>query len=238
MGLVVGALIAAGAVLAFRGTRRAMRAVPPVAPRLREQLAVVAANRPFRRLLVIVTVQSAATGAMLAGAAYVARLVLRDPAATSALVIAFTTPAILLLPVLVGVGGRIDKRRGVLVSSVAFVLAGLAWLAVPEAAPLPVVLAIGVALGAANAVQDTFVLAILPDCIAADTARTGRRLRGRVRRRVQRRPGPGLRRRPAALRPGPGAGRLPVLRHRHPRPPVRRARSPRSSSASPSSPPR
>ena len=178
MGLVIGALVAAGAVLAFCGTRQAMRAVPRVAPRLREQLAVVSANRPFRRLLVIVTVQSAATGAMLAGAAYVARLVLRDPAATSALVIAFTAPAILLLPVLVGVGGRIDKRRGVLVSSVAFVLAGLAWLAVPEAAPLGVVLAIGVALGAANAVQDTFVLAILPDCIAADTARTGRRYAG------------------------------------------------------------
>jgi Na+/melibiose symporter-like transporter len=178
MGLVIGALIAAGAVLAFCGTRRAMRAVPPSAPPLREQLAVVAANRPFRRLLVIVTVQSTATGAMLAGAAYVSRLVLRDPAATSALVIAFTAPALLLLPVLVGVGGRIDKRRGVLVSSVAFVLAGGAWLAVPLPAPLPVVLAIGVALGAANAVQDTFVLAILPDCIAADTARTGRRYAG------------------------------------------------------------
>jgi glycoside/pentoside/hexuronide:cation symporter, GPH family len=37
---------------------------------------------------------------------------------------------------------------------------------------------IGVALGAANAVQDTFVLAILPDCIAAETARTGRRHAG------------------------------------------------------------
>ena len=178
MGFVVGALIVVGAVTAFRGTRAAMRPVPPAAPRLREQLAVAAANRPFRRLLVIVTVQSAATGAMLAGAAYVARLVLRDPAATSALVIAFTVPAILLLPVLVGVGGRIDKRRGVLVSSVVFVLAGLAWLLVPEAAPLPVVLAIGVALGAANAVQDTFVLAILPDCISAATARTGRRYAG------------------------------------------------------------
>jgi glycoside/pentoside/hexuronide:cation symporter, GPH family len=49
---------------------------------------------------------------------------------------------------------------------------------VPEATPLPVVLAIGVALGAANAVQDTFVLAILPDCIAAETVRTGRRHAG------------------------------------------------------------
>jgi Na+/melibiose symporter-like transporter len=178
MGLVVGALIAGGALLAFLGTRTAMRASAPTERRLRAQLAVAAGNRGFRRLLVIVTVQSAATGAMLAGAAYVARLVLRDPAATSALVVAFTAPAIVALPVLVRIGARMDKQRGVLAGSLAFVAAGLAWLAVPEAAPLPVVLAIGVALGAANAVQDTFVLAILPDCIAAETARTGRRHAG------------------------------------------------------------
>lgn len=178
MGLVVGALIAGGALLAYLGTRTAMRTSPPTERRLRAQLAVAAGNRGFRRLLVIVTVQSAATGAMLAGAAYVARLVLRDPAATSALVVAFTAPAIVALPVLVRIGARVDKQRGVLAGSLAFVAAGLAWLAVPEAAPLPVVLAIGVALGAANAVQDTFVLAILPDCIAAETARTGRRHAG------------------------------------------------------------
>jgi glycoside/pentoside/hexuronide:cation symporter, GPH family len=178
MGLVVGALIAGGALLAFLATRTAMRTSPPTERRLRAQLAVAAGNRGFRRLLVIVTVQSAATGAMLAGAAYVARLVLRDPAATSALVVAFTAPAIVALPVLVRVGARMDKQRGVLAGSLAFVAAGLTWLAVPEAAPLPVVLAIGVALGAANAVQDTFVLAILPDCIAAETVRTGRRHAG------------------------------------------------------------
>jgi GPH family glycoside/pentoside/hexuronide:cation symporter len=178
MGLAVGALIAGGALLAFLGTRTAMRTSPPTEQRLRAQLAAAAANRGFRRLLVIVTVQSAATGAMLAGAAYLARLVLRDPAATSALVVAFTAPAIVALPVLIRVGARVDKQRGVLAGSLAFVAAGLVWLAVPEAAPLPVVLAIGVALGAANAVQDTFVLAILPDCIAAETARTGRRHAG------------------------------------------------------------
>lgn len=178
MGLVIGALIVVGALLVFLGTRTAMRSVPPAERRLRAQLAVAGANRPFRRLLVIIAVQSAATGALLAGVAYVARLVLRDPAATSALVVAYTAPAILLLPVLVRVGGRIDKRRGVLASSLVFVLAALAWLALPDPAPLPLALAVGVALGAANAAQDTFVLAILPDCIAVETARTGRRQAG------------------------------------------------------------
>jgi glycoside/pentoside/hexuronide:cation symporter, GPH family len=178
MGLVIGGLIAAGAVLAFLGTRRAMLATPPAERTLRAQLAVAAGNRAFRRLLVVVTVQSASIGALLAGTAYLARLVLRDPGVTSVLVVAFTMPAILLLPVLMRVGGRIDKRRGVLASSAAFVLAGFGWLAVPAEPPTAAVLAIGVALGAANAVQDTFVLAILPDCIAADTARTGRRHAG------------------------------------------------------------
>ena len=62
MGLVVGALIAGGALLAFLGTRTAMRTSAPTERRLRAQLAVAAGNRGFRRLLVIVTVQSAATG--------------------------------------------------------------------------------------------------------------------------------------------------------------------------------
>ena len=135
-------------------------------------------NRPFRRLLWIVTVQSAATGALLAGVVYVAQHVLADPGATAVLILAFTLPAVLLLPVLASVGARSDKRTGVLVSSVVFVAGALALLYVVEAGGLSAVIAVAVVLGCANAVQDTFVLAMLPDCITADTARTGRRQAG------------------------------------------------------------
>jgi glycoside/pentoside/hexuronide:cation symporter, GPH family len=177
MGLVLGALIALGAVAAFAGTRRARLTVARHGePSLRVQLAVAAASRPFRELLAVVVVQSAATGALLAGAAYVARFVLGDPAATTALVVAFTAPALLLLPVLLRRGSRMDKRTGVLISSGAYTVACLALLAAPAAPVLLLVLA--VVIGAANAAQDTFVLALLLDRIAGETRRTGRRQGG------------------------------------------------------------
>lgn len=178
MGLVVGALIAVGAIAAFVGTRRvAVGAAPASEQSLRRQLVVARANRPFRMLLVTVTVQSAATGALLAGVAYLTQHVLGDPGATAGLFVAFTLPAVLLLPVLARAGATADKRTGVLASSVVFVVVSLALLGGPAAGPVAL-LALTVVLGCVNAAQDTFVLAMLPDCIAEDTARTGRRQAG------------------------------------------------------------
>jgi Na+/melibiose symporter-like transporter len=177
MGMLVGAVIVIGAVTAFAGTARVPRTGAPVAASLRSQLAVAARSRSFRGLLVLVTVQSAATGAQLAGASYLARQLLGDPAAAGLLVAAFTAPALLLLPVLLRVGSGLDKRTGVLVSSTAYLLVSLLWLAVPGGSPL-VVLVLAALLGAANAAQDTFVLAILPDCIAEESARSGQRQAG------------------------------------------------------------
>jgi Na+/melibiose symporter-like transporter len=178
MGVVIGTLVAVGAVAAFVGTRRAPLTVAPGAePGLRRQLGVAWANGPFRLLLVVVTVQSAATGALLAGVVYVARHVLGDPGATVRLLVAFTLPAVVVLPLLVRAAAHVDKRAGVLVSSAVFVVASLALLLAPGAGPAAV-LALAVVLGCANAVQDTFVLALLPDCIAHETARTGRRQAG------------------------------------------------------------
>jgi Na+/melibiose symporter-like transporter len=178
MGLVIGALVVLGAVAAFAGTRRAAHGVAPTSePSLRRQLAVVRANRGFRRLLVVVGVQGAATGALLAGAVYVAQHVLGDPTATTALLVAFTLPAVVALPVLLRVAARADKRRGVLLSSAVFVVAILAWPAAPAVGPV-LVLGLTAVVGFANAVQDAFVLAMLPDRIAEDTARTARRQAG------------------------------------------------------------
>jgi Na+/melibiose symporter-like transporter len=176
MGLVVGGLIAVGAVAAFLGTRRAPQVVAPDRePSMRGQLRVVLADRPFRRLLVVVGVQSAATAALLAGVVYMAVHVLGDPSATTPLLLAFTLPAVVVLPLLVRFGGPVDKRRGVLLSSTAFLVACPLFLGVPVGVP---VLLVAVALGFANAVQDTFVLSLLPDRIEAGTTRTGRRQAG------------------------------------------------------------
>jgi glycoside/pentoside/hexuronide:cation symporter, GPH family len=173
---VIGALIAAGALAVFLGTRRAPQVVAPGRePSLRGQLRIALANRPFRRLLVVVGVQGAATAALLAGVVYLAVHVLGDPGATAALLVAYTLPAVLVLPLLVRFAGPVDKRRGVLLASAAFLVVCPLFLAAPAGAP---VLVLAAALGCANAVQDTFVLSLLPDCASTETDRTGRRQAG------------------------------------------------------------
>ena len=176
MGLAVAGLIAVGAVAAFLGTRRAPQVVAPRRePSLRGQLAVALADRPFRRLLVVVGVQSAATAALLAGVVYLAVHVLGDAAATTSMLVAYTLPAVVVLPLLVRTAGAVDERRGVLVASAVFAAVCPLFLAVPAGAP---VLVVALALGCANAVQDVYVLALLPRCIESATVRTGRRQAG------------------------------------------------------------
>jgi len=182
MGLAVGAIIAVGAVAAFLGTRRAPQPVADGSPAdrtgLLAQLAVARADAPLRRLLTVAALQSAATGAQLAGVAYLARVVVGDPGVTTTLVVAFTAPALVVLPLLMRFGSRVDARRGALACSGASLLVSLGWLALPVL-PAPVVLPVlAVALGSTNALQDTFVLAILSRCIVEGTARAGQRRAG------------------------------------------------------------
>lgn len=178
MGVVIGTIVAVGAVAAFVGTRRIPHgAVSASEPSLRRQLAVARDNRPFRWLLWITTIQSASAAALLAGVTYFARHILHDDEATAGLFVAFTLPAVLLLPVMVRFAARADKRAGLFVSSSVFVVLSLGLLGVPSLGMLAI-LALVAALGCSNAVQDTFVLSLLPDCIDFDTAGTGRRQAG------------------------------------------------------------
>lgn len=101
--------------------------------------------------------------------------VLGDAAATTPMLVAYTLPAVVVLPLLVRSAGAVDERRGVLAASAVFAAVCLLFLAVPAGAP---VLVLALALGCANAVQDVYVLALLPRCIEAATTRTGRRQAG------------------------------------------------------------
>ena len=84
MGLAMALLILTGALSAWRGTRRApIGAVAAGVGSLREQLRIVAQARNFRLLLTTFVVQALATGAMLAGVAYVAKDLLRSDAAAT-----------------------------------------------------------------------------------------------------------------------------------------------------------
>ncbi|MGK5742928.1 MFS transporter [Micromonospora sp. URMC 103] len=179
MGLFVAALIAVGAVGAFLGTRAAPTGeVRQSEPTLRAQLAVAGRNRPFRGLLLCFVVQSAGVATILAGVNYFADQILRDPETGATLLFAcFVGPALLVMPVWTRVGARLGKRAALVAASLLLTV-GVAALVAAPLLPAAAVYAVVALVGAGYAGQQVFALAMLPDCIAWDERRTGRRQAG------------------------------------------------------------
>lgn len=179
LGLFVAVLIVAGAVGAFLGTRSAPAdAVVASEPTLRAQLAVAAGNRPFRLLLTCFVVQSAGIATVLAGVNYFAEQILRDPGTGPTLLFAcFVGPALLVMPLWSRAGARLGKIRAFGLASLLLALGALLLVAAPVLPAWLVYLVVAV-IGGGYAGQQVFALAMLPDCIAYDTARTGRRQAG------------------------------------------------------------
>ena len=179
MGLFVAALIVVGAVGAFAGTRSApFGQVTGDEPSLRAQLAVAGRNRPFRVLLICFVVQSVGIAVVLAGVDYFATQILRDPqTGTTVLFACFIGPALLVMPLWSRVGARLGKRAGLVRASLLLAVPALALAAAPLLPAVAVYLLVAL-MGCGYAGQQVFALAMLPDCISYDTARTGRRQAG------------------------------------------------------------
>jgi Na+/melibiose symporter-like transporter len=138
----------------------------------REGFAALARSAPFRVLLGTFVLQGLATGGMLAGAQYVATWVLRSEGAVTLLFVALIAPALACAPVWAVVAKRIGKERGFAIASALFAVAALSlvllllwpgpWVYVPVAVA-----------GAAYAGMQSLPMAMLPDVISHDAARTG-----------------------------------------------------------------
>ncbi|KHD73820.1 MFS transporter [Actinoplanes utahensis] len=177
-GLFVGSLIIVGTIATFLGTRKAQsRTAGESEPTLRAQLRVAGGNAPFRALLICWVVQAAGIGTMLAGVQYFADHVLGQKSGATFLFAAFVGPALLVMPLWTAVGRRHGKLRSLVAASVLFVVGALALLTARALSPVAVYLIVAV-VGAGYAGQQVFALAMLPDCIAYDTERTGRRQAG------------------------------------------------------------
>ncbi|MFD5785749.1 MFS transporter [Streptomyces sp. NPDC127037] len=202
-GVFGAVVVAAGAVWVFAGTRRGdtgsapaeagtrtgtagagtpdatsrtVRSTAPVLasqPALREQFAAARANPPFMALLRCVVLQSVATGVLLAGAPYFADHVLHDSSGVGPLVAAFVAPNLLTMPL----WSRLRGPRGYALASALFIAGCLLFLASPVL-PQGAVLVTMALAGTGHAGQLLFLYAMLPDCVARDTARTGRRQGG------------------------------------------------------------
>jgi GPH family glycoside/pentoside/hexuronide:cation symporter len=179
MGAFVAALIVVGTIGVFAGTADAPTGATQASePSLRAQLAVAARNRPFRLLLTCFVIQAAGIAMILAGVKYFADHVLRAPdLGPTVLFACFVAPALLVMPLWTRVGRRFGKAKAFVAASLLFA-AGALCLAAAPVLPAGVAYVFVAVMGVAYAGQQVFGLAMLPDCIAFDTARTGRRQAG------------------------------------------------------------
>ncbi|MFJ7590993.1 MFS transporter [Streptomyces sp. NPDC097617] len=196
VGVFGAVVIALGALWVFAGTAPTRRGAPPPRsagtaeppgtaggtrpgrvlesePGLRRQFAAARGNASFMALLRCVVVQSVATGVLLAGAPYFADHVLGDSAGVGALVVAFVAPNLLTVPL----WSRLRGRRGYAPASALFATGCLLLLAAPLLPQAAVLLVMALA-GTGHAGQLLFLYAMLPDCIARDTARSDHRRAG------------------------------------------------------------
>jgi Na+/melibiose symporter-like transporter len=178
MGVFIALMIVVGTLSVFHFTRHAPQGtVVAGEPTLRAQLQVARQNKPFRVLVLCFVVQAAGVGSMLAGVQYFADHVLHNHGATTFLFAFVVGPAILVMPVWNRIGARVGKLRGYVAASLTITIGTLALAASPL---LPVIAVYGIVglIGVGYAGQQLFGLAMLPDCIAYDTARTGKRQAG------------------------------------------------------------
>ena len=178
MGGFVALLILGGTVAAYAGTRRApVGSVTAAGGTLGEQLRVVAQARDFRLLLTTFVLQALATGAMLAGVDYVARVVLDRPAASTYLFVCFVGPALLLTPVWALVGARTGKKAGYVAASLCLAAGALLLVLAGTVPPAAVYAATGL-VGVGYAGAQVFPLSMLADVAAVDASATGQNRAG------------------------------------------------------------
>ena len=178
MGVFIAVMMVVGTVCVFVFTRDApLGTIVASEPSMRAQLRVASQNKPFRVLVLCFVVQAAGVGAMLAGVQYFADEVLHNHGATTLLFVCVVGPAILVMPAWNRVGAQLGKLRGYVLASLLITVGTLGLVTAPL---LPVVAVYGIVavIGVGYAGQQLFGLAMLPDCISYDTARTGKRQAG------------------------------------------------------------
>lgn len=175
MAVVAGVVIGVGMLIASRSAPKgvtvdAVRS--SLAANYRAGFAALKRSQPFRALLLTFALQGLATGAMLAGAAYVATYVLHDKTALTLLFVALIAPAIFFAPVWQLVARKVGKERGFVIASVLFGVAALSLVAMVWSPGWWVYVPVGLA-GAGYAGMQSLPMAMLPDVITHDAAAHG-----------------------------------------------------------------
>ncbi len=178
MAVVIGAFMCITMLIAVVGTRRAPRsAVPSGSASLLVAWRAARSNAYFMPLWGAFVLQALANAAMLATVPYVATYILNNSEAQSVLFAALVAPAILVMPLWNWWGKRSGKTRGYVIASVLY-LVGVVGLLGVRALPFAGVIGLVALMGIGYAGMQLFPLAMLPDTVSVDEARSGQRRSG------------------------------------------------------------
>jgi Na+/melibiose symporter-like transporter len=130
-------------------------------------------TRAFVVLLAAFVIQALGLSAMLGGTQYYATYILDNPTAVTILFVCLVAPAVVVMPVWNWVAHRFGKTRGYLVATLMFLGGTLVLLVGGRTLDLTVIYLAIALCGMAYGGLQMFPLAMLPDCVAADTARSG-----------------------------------------------------------------
>lgn len=170
LGVIGGAVLAIGALAAWRGVAPLPRLHDhPATGRLRDQFAAARRHRPFRVLLTAFAVQALGIGVQLAAAQYVATYLLDNTAAVSIIFALFIAPQALAAPMWRRAADGRGKRRAYQLSAVTYTAGSVLLSGALLGQPLLVFAAAAVA-GVGYAGLQLLPLSMLPDAIAAAEA--------------------------------------------------------------------
>ncbi|HEX6197241.1 MAG TPA: MFS transporter [Jiangellaceae bacterium] len=178
MGIVMGSLLLAGALIAVFATAKAPSVLrTSTEPSLLAQLRAARGNAPFGWLLGMFVTQAVAAGLMLAGAQYYATYILDRPPAVTVLFVCLIVPSLLAMPMWLALSKRTGKRTATFAASLCFLVGALIAAFGRDVPAAAVYAAVGLA-GVGYAGVQMLPLSMLGDTIAADAFTTGRRRAG------------------------------------------------------------
>jgi glycoside/pentoside/hexuronide:cation symporter, GPH family len=173
MGAAIGAVILAACLVATLSTRWVPSRPGPEPLGLVAAFGLARGNRRFFALLIAFVVQAVAVAIMLAAAPYVATYWLDDDSLTSLLFVCLVAPSALAVPVWSAAARRFGRKRCYTVAVIVFALGAAAMYPVAGARSVAGTLAVAAVLGLCYAALQVLPLALMPDTVLDDAARTG-----------------------------------------------------------------
>jgi len=181
VGLGFGVFIIVTGVASFFLTKNAPRLEQPVGKfSIRDELTAVRENKPFRALWTVFLFQNLAIGASATTLLYMLTFVINVEKSSigSFMAIAAVT-ATVLTPVWVMLGRKMAKRKGYYIALVLSILAPIPFLFIAPGATTALFFML-MFVGTADAANQLFPNAMVPDTVEVDELRTGERREGAI----------------------------------------------------------